>query len=176
MTNHAHELPAAGKTTPSARIADADSSGTNLSILETVERYDVSERTLRRDLSEGKVTGAHKVTGLRGESWRLPIAGLQMLYKERKQLADSEQAPSERVQESALELELRRRAEQAEIELDRVKAQLEQMTSRALEAGNANDQEKSALLERAIRAEAILEAREELDRLAQSRRWWKRKP
>jgi hypothetical protein len=49
-----------------------------VAIGEAVELWEVSPRTLRRKLADG-IHGAYKITGPKGEEWRIPAAALDAL-------------------------------------------------------------------------------------------------
>jgi hypothetical protein len=80
-TTPAGELLPVGETSTPERtdIRTPDGSGSALTIAETVERYAVSNATLRRKLDAGLVAGAYKTPGPKGEQWLLPVAALEAL-------------------------------------------------------------------------------------------------
>ncbi|GEM_PF-1164381 len=79
------QLLPAGKTTPAPRtvidIRTPDGSGTLLTLGDAIETYDVSKTTLKRRLAQGRIPGAHKVPGPRGEEWRIPVVALDAMWK-----------------------------------------------------------------------------------------------
>lgn len=50
-----------------------------VSVPEAMERFGISETTIRRKLREGAIAGAEKVRGRKGNEWRLPVESLREL-------------------------------------------------------------------------------------------------
>jgi hypothetical protein len=176
VTDTPAALPPVGETTPAERTdpRQPDGSGTGYTIAEAVERYAVSERTLRRELAAGRLAGASRQPSKTGERWQIPAASLGALYA----LRDAPTAPQEPPAATA----------EAETRLDDLRRQIDDLIAQrnraqaALEAGDSRtaalQAERDELLARAIRAEAERDALGALaERLAAPeprRRFWRR--
>jgi hypothetical protein len=147
------------------RIAEADDSGTTLTIRQATERYAVSDRTLRRRVTAGEIAGAHRRPGPKGEEWQIPVAALESLgYKRLETAPDTAPAaqPTSTADETTAALidlieELRTerrqltegrqaeadRRQAVEIELAATRATLEAERSRREAAESALDERKS---------------------------------
>lgn len=181
------ELPAAGGTSGATRPSAAPVTDA-LSIEDAAARYGVSTSTIRRRLQRDEIAGAFKVTGPKGEEWRLPHGALEALgYRAVPEQAEAPTAPTppepppelqgvldalERVT-SALADE-RRQLMAATEDRGRVEREREDARVKAarLEAQLAAERERRHELEQ---ARQDLELRlAEVEAARSRRRWWRR--
>jgi excisionase family DNA binding protein len=155
--------PAGGSTSSRFDPRTPDLSGENLSLEEASSLFRVSERTLRRQLSAGKIAGAVQ----RGRRWLIPRVSLMGLY-ELKEPEGEPPTPSNEPEPEVLELlsQLLGRESKVQAQLEAKTGQLEAMTERLLES-----EVRAARAEEQARALTL-----ELETLKQRRRWLRRSP
>lgn len=166
-------LPKPGDTHPMSRdaidIRVADNSGTNLTVSEAVERYEVSESTLKRRLRAGELDGADKQASPYGEEWVIPSATLGQLWRPRSAtpVEAGESVHQDQVQTQGREVDV------LVAVIDQLRSDLESERGRyrqALEASASERQRREELIERAARAEGEAHRAKELgDELAAAR-------
>ena len=178
------ELPAAGQTTPALRVVTnkASMGDASLTVAEAIRRFKVSERTVRRNLSEGKYEGAHQVAGPKGELWLIPVTSLERIHATKERPA-SKPASIPSPDHSELVAELRSRIDVMQALID-VQSATVAAAQAALTEGAEREREKAAelaaLIERAARAEgAVVELRRQVVELTAEadkprKRWWRR--
>ena len=162
-----------------------DLSGENLTLEEASSLFKVSDRTLRRQLSAGQITGAVQ----RGRRWLIPRASLIGLYELREPAVEPE---AQHLESHVLELlaQLLEREARSQSQLEAKTGQLEAMTERLLgaevraakieaelEALKSIESEAQAKAEEQTRRleEEALTLRLELEALKQRRRGWLRR-
>lgn len=173
------ELPAAGETfTPLQRPRTVESPGT-VSVPEAVERWKVSERTLRRRLMGGEIAGAHKVPGAKGEEWRIPAAALDSLGYERTDAGAPDEpatvAPAPEVSELLHELRADREAWRTLAADTRRELMAAESDRRAAEVARLEVVAEAARLEERVAAVERERDRlaEELEEARKRRRWFR---
>ena len=174
------ELPAAGDTAePFHRHPVVEHPGT-VSMAEATERWEVSERTLRRRLTDGDVPGAYKAPAPKGEQWRIPPEALDALGYNRKDAEEDPDvappAPTVAATELLEELRAQREAWQ-ELMADKAKELMASEEDRR----KAEAARLQAATDLARAEERLVVARGERDALAaevealRARRWWQRR-
>lgn len=183
------ELPPAGRSTPAGRT-DArtpDASGTNLTVAEAVERYGMSERTVRRHLAAGRYAGAYMEPSEAGERWRIPLAALEQLHTVHADRIEEDAGTVTAGQAELIE-ELRARIELLERinagHLDALEHERKMLTagtvieSELRERTARQEAELRELTAELAAARAVIEERqrqEEQRQEAAGRRWWNRR-
>jgi hypothetical protein len=135
-----------------------------LSLAQAAVAFGVSVGTLRRRIRAGEIAGAYKVTGLKGDEWRLPEGSLIALGYSRQDTPQAAvEAPPASPLEAALAQVLTRFDQQQNLleaaEADRLQAQV---TAARLEAQLDAERRRSTDLEQRLEAA--------------SKKWWQRKP
>ena len=142
-------LPVAGGSSQSRfDPRTPDLSGQNLSLEEASSAFQVSERTLRRQLSAGQIAGAVR----QGRRWLIPRASLVATYEPK---AATVEPVTQDVEPHVIELisQLLDREGRAQSQLEAKTGQLEAMTERLLGA-----EIRAAKLEAELEATKSLEA------------------
>lgn len=164
-----------------------------LTISQVVDRYDVSQRTVRRWLAEGQIPGARRLSVGRGEAvWRIPEQTAAVIWSPRQaadvpvtlptQTDDGWQAALSQVQASADALERRLQRSESDLEAERSERQRLEVAlarSEAVTDGLRRQVESSenaaqTAADRVISVEAAIQTardreRELLDELAAAR-------
>ena len=159
--------PAGGSTLSRFDPRTPDLSGENLTLEEACSLFRVSDRTLRRQLSAGQITGAVQ----RGRRWLIPRASIAGLYELKEPAVEPAVQPptqSNEPEPQVLELlsQLLGRESKVQAQLEVKTGQLEAMTERLLES-----EVRAARAEEQARALTL-----ELESLKQRRRWLRKRP
>jgi hypothetical protein len=182
-------LPVAGGSTQSRfDPRTPDLSGQNLSLEEAASTFQVSERTLRRQLSAGLIAGAVR----QGRRWLIPRASLLGLYELKEPAFET--PPVQTLEPHVLELigQLLEREGRAQSQLEAKTGQLEALNERLLGAEiRAAKLEAELEALKTIEAETRAKAEEQTRRLEEGaealalelealksrrRQWLRRKP